>query len=72
MIDDSDKSDWWTEAKQRISPLARTSRDTTTTRRSPSVRQAIGRFVGCSPEERASLAAGSRSAARDGREARGG
>jgi small GTP-binding protein len=55
MIDDPGTGDWWTEAKQRISPRARTSRDTDYDAALATVRQAIGRFVGCSPEERASL-----------------
>ena len=55
MFDDPGIGDWWSEAKQRVSPRARTTRDADYDAALATVRQAIDRFVGCSPEERASL-----------------
>src|SRR5215471_7991970 len=55
MFDAPGIGDWWTEAKQRVSPRGVTPRDADYDAALASVRQAIGRFVGCSAEERASL-----------------
>jgi GTPase len=55
MFDDPGIGDWWNETRERISPRPRTTRDADYDAALATVRQAIGRFVGCSPEERASL-----------------